>query len=404
MPKKPTTKTEEAAPMTDTTDAPAPVLAVLTNRIEVAISFDTTGSMYPCLTQVRRRAAEMVRQLGKEIPGIRIAVIAHGDYCDQNSSYVTKGMDFTDDLDAVVRFIEKVGSTGGGDSDECYELVLHEAQKLSWTFGYNKALVMIGDCNPHEPGYTLGGYYGSRETHPMLPLKLNWRDEAAKLGDMGVQIYAVQALNYRGATTFYKTIAAASKGYHLTLDQFAYATEMLLAICYRQYGEEHLENFEKKLASEGKLNRNMHGMFRSLGSKADIGSTLTTALSGSAHLRSVPSGRFQVLDVDKDQPIKDFVLAQGVEFAPGRGFYQFMKTETIQGYKEIILMDKVTGDLFEGDAAREMLGIAHGVTTRLKPADLEKFYVFVQSTSYNRKLIGGYKFLYEVPGWEKAAA
>ena len=33
---------------------------------------------------------------------------------------------------------------------------------------------------------------------------------------------------------------------------------------------------------------------------------------------------------------------------------------------------------------------------RLKPADLPDYMVFVQSTSYNRKLIGGTKFLYEV--------
>lgn len=377
---------------------------VLTNRIEVMIWFDTTGSMYPCLTQVRRRAVEMVRQLGREIPGIRIGVGAHGDYCDHNRPYTTKMMDFTDDLDAVVRFIEKVESTGGGDADECYELALHESLKLSWTFGYNKALVMIGDCNPHEPGYTLGGYYGRGDSHPMLPLKLNWRDEAKKLADMGVQVYAVQALNNSRATNFYKTIAATTSGRHLTLDQFAYATELLLAICYQQYGEEHLETYEKKLASEGKMNRNLHGVFKALGSKADIGSSLTAALSGSADLRAVPPGRFQVLDVDVDQPIKAFVEAQGVTFQPGRGFYQFMKTETIQGYKEIVLMDKITGDLFEGDSARDMLGITAGVTTRLKPADLEKYYVFVQSTSYNRKLIGGYKFLYEIPDWKREAA
>jgi hypothetical protein len=70
----------------------------------------------------------------------------------------------------------------------------------------------------------------------------------------------------------------------------------------------------------------------------------------------VPPGRFQVLDVDKDVSIKDFVEAQGVTFKKGRGFYEFNKPETIQKYKEIIVMDKKNGDMFEGSHARTLLG------------------------------------------------
>jgi hypothetical protein len=43
---------------------------------------------------------------------------------------------FTDDEAVLVRFVEEVGSTGGGDADECYELVLRQARtKLTWTPG-----------------------------------------------------------------------------------------------------------------------------------------------------------------------------------------------------------------------------------------------------------------------------
>ena len=60
------------------------------NPVEVVFSFDTTGSMYPCLTQVRRHVKSTVTRLGEEIPGIRIGIIAHGDYCDKGGTYVTK--------------------------------------------------------------------------------------------------------------------------------------------------------------------------------------------------------------------------------------------------------------------------------------------------------------------------
>ena len=80
-----------------------------------------------------------------------------------------------------------MSATGGGDADECYELVLrqvlyctvlyctllilyctvlyctvllHQARtQLSWTPGSVRSLVMIGDCNPHGPGYPLNRYY-----------------------------------------------------------------------------------------------------------------------------------------------------------------------------------------------------------------------------------------------------
>jgi hypothetical protein len=46
--------------------------------IDVVFSFDTTGSMYPCLEEVRTKLQEITKRLVKDIPNIRIALIAHG--------------------------------------------------------------------------------------------------------------------------------------------------------------------------------------------------------------------------------------------------------------------------------------------------------------------------------------
>ena len=77
---------------------------------------------------------------------------------------------------------------GGGDWEECYELVLYEIrEKLSWTPGTQRSLVMIGDAIPHGTSY------------PMNRMKLDWKVEAKKLhDDLGARIYAVQALNNSG--------------------------------------------------------------------------------------------------------------------------------------------------------------------------------------------------------------
>ena len=46
---------------------------------------------------------------------MRIGIIAHGDYCDKGSTYVTKQLDLTHDTSLITRFVENVGATGGGD-------------------------------------------------------------------------------------------------------------------------------------------------------------------------------------------------------------------------------------------------------------------------------------------------
>jgi hypothetical protein len=353
----------------------------MTENVEVVFSFDTTGSMYPCLTQVRRKIKNTVTRLISEIPGIRIGIIAHGDYCDEGSTYVIQQLDLTSDVNAICKFVENVGQTGGGDAPECYELVLREAQSLSWTPNSSKAVVLIGDDVPHPPAYT--------------HRKINWRTEVDKLADMEIPVYGVQALNRAHATPFYTELAHKSGGFHLSLDQFSYITDMFLAICYKQTSDQKLEAYEQEVVKQSRMSRGLNKMFNAMMKRE------TSIKYGEADLRAVSPGRFQVLEVDNNTSIKAFVLENGLSFKVGRGFYEFTKTETIQGYKEIILMDRATGDLFEGEAAREMLGLPMGETVRIKPSNLEKHVVFVQSTSANRKLIGGTRFLYEVEDWAR---
>ena len=70
------------------------------------------------MLQVRTKLQLTVSRLIEAIPRMRIALIAHGDYCDWRSAYVTKVLDFTNDVTALVNFAETVSKTGGGDSPE----------------------------------------------------------------------------------------------------------------------------------------------------------------------------------------------------------------------------------------------------------------------------------------------
>ena len=360
--------------------------------IDLVISFDTTGSMYSALTQLRRNVQASVRKLFKEIPDLRVGVIAHGDYYDSlvPDSYVTKSLDLTTDVDKICEFVQKADKTWGGDAPECYELVLHEARSLKWTAGRAKAFVLIGDDVPHGPEYTerVGSHtIGNTK-------KLDWRNEIDMLQQMNVNVYGVQALNRKHATKFYEEIASKSGGFHLELDQFAYVTDLLSAIAYKQDGPAALQAFEADLVKSGRMNRNVERSINKLLGKKSKKSRYKS-LNG---LDTVSPGRFQVLNVDRDVPIAKFVSENGVTFDPGRGFYQFTKRVLVQNHKEVVLRDNSSGDLFSGAKARKMLGLPPLGTEAVKisPTSLPGYTAFIQSTSFNRKLLGGTEFLYEV--------
>lgn len=363
---------------------------ITTNPIDVVISFDTTGSMYPVLTQVRRKIKEAVNRLMSELPGIHIGIIAHGDYCDAGSTYVTRHLDLTHDTTAIIDFVTNTQATGGGDAPECYELVLHEAQELVWRPDATRVFVLIGDDVPHPPAAN--------------PQHLNWRTEVVALTTQGISVYAVQALNRRHATPFYRELAHTSGGFHLSLDQFAEITDMLMAICYRQDSSTgstdlKIQMYEEEVQRQGRMSRSLKRAFATLQGRAP-----TVEETGPIDLRAVPSGRFQVLEVDEAQPIQTFAERNGLVFKAGKGFYEFTKTETIQARKEIVLQHRATGDLFAGNQARVMLGLPIGEDARIRPTHLAEYRVFVQSTSYNRKLVSRTSFLYEVADYDPTAS
>ena len=143
---------------------------------EIVFSFDTTGSMYNYAEEAGEKIKELVSKLQIEIPGIRLAFVAHGDYYDlKQDRYLIKWLDFGASIAETVKFFENLAITHGGDTDECYELALRKVREsLSWTPGSQRSLVMIGDSDPHEPGYKFDEFVND----------IDWRVEAALLRDM----------------------------------------------------------------------------------------------------------------------------------------------------------------------------------------------------------------------------
>jgi hypothetical protein len=96
--------------------------------------------------------------------------------------------------------------------------------------------------------------------------------------------------------------------------------------------------------------------------------------------------------VHEDTRIDEFCKSYLGYYNAGMGYYQLTKTETIQPQKKILVVDKSNGNVYGGDAARQLVGLP-AMTVRVKPDHNPKYDIFVQSTSLNRKLLAGTKVL-----------
>ena len=146
--------------------------------------------------------------------------------------------------------------TFGGDSPECYELVLREAAtRFDWSEHANKCLVLIGDSEPHEPSKNPG--------------RIDWRTEAEELRKRGIRVYAVQALNRAHAEYFYRDLALLTHGVHLKLDQLSQIVDFLMAICYSEgdlceVSSHLLILFEAEVTREGRMGPELQEVFNRL--------------------------------------------------------------------------------------------------------------------------------------------
>ncbi|EGC32371.1 hypothetical protein DICPUDRAFT_81796 [Dictyostelium purpureum] len=205
----------------------------ISNDVEIVFCFDTTTSMNAVIVEVRKKLLETITHLMKEIPLIRIGIMAMGDFCEEKPLYT---LDLTTDVNKIVSFINGVKSTNGGDEPECYEYALHKAKFLSWSSHTSKAFVMIGDSPPHPPYYT---------NH-----HINWVRECDDLEALGIKIYGIVAIHekYR---YFYQTISERTNGLCILFSRFELITEMFLAICFREASSAKYEQYKKEAKERG---------------------------------------------------------------------------------------------------------------------------------------------------------
>jgi hypothetical protein len=102
----------------------------------------------------------------------------------------------------------------------------------------------------------------------------------------------------------------------------------------------------------------------------------------------------KVWTVGGECEIRDFVEERGHVYKPGTTYYQLTKPEKVQTYKRILLMEKGKRMVFGGSNVRNMIGLPSHVEAKVIPGNHANYDIFVESRSFNRKLVRGTRVIY----------
>jgi len=360
------------------------------------ITIDTTPSMWNVQNQARRNAKGLVDELMAVFPNCRIGVMFNGDLSDDplhDGRYSVVVFQPTDKKSEIIRFINETPTTDRGRGPAAYQEVLWQANtNVRWRDNADRVMIMIGDTWPNDEDDDLN---------------VNGRNAYEELKDAagnGIKIHAIQCPTGTRDVRFWKSLAHETGGYYFDLSQFHEALDTIKAACISEAGPDVVAILEEFLQKSGRYSRAMDGVFATILGRA-------RKVKKSA-LTPVDPARFQIFQIEEEDctkftggknkvGIRDFVEDQGFVFEKGRGFYELARSETIQDYKEIVIMERDTGDMYTGeDNIRRLLNIPR-TTAKVNLRDIEnldKYHIFVQSTSVNRALIEGAYFLYDIKG------
>ena len=111
------------------------------------------------------------------------------------------------------------------------------------------------------------------------------------------------------------------------------------------------------------------------------------------NLEELSPNEYDMLPVYGKSPIKEYVEDWIKKpYRVGSGYYELMKVETIQAGKNICIVDNMTGRVYTGQNARQLLNLPN-YEIKVNPNSYGKYKIFVQSTSTNRLLIKGTQLL-----------
>ena len=199
--------------------------------LDMVVAFDTTGSMSSYISAVRKHVKELIPKIFKNSPNVQMKIVAFGDYCDMidkdtfGKAYQESSL--TNDAEELIDFVNFSHDTGGGDSDEFYELVIKKiVEETPWREDAKKSILLIGDAEPHEIGYFYDGHY---DEIIIKDNQIDWKQECKKAAEKGIQIDTLRIHDY---ITFYEEVSRITNGVCLNFSNSEKTSNIVEGLAY----------------------------------------------------------------------------------------------------------------------------------------------------------------------------
>lgn len=155
------------------------------NVIELMLIIDTTGSMGDELEYLKSELAYVIEEIKKNNNDISI-YISLLFYRDQNDAYITKYVEFTDDVNLTIAELKKQGANEGGDFEEAVQIAFNEALQKNWTSkNSTKIILHVADAPAHDQDIQ------------------QWNECVLKASSMGIQIITIASSGIDRKTEYF---------------------------------------------------------------------------------------------------------------------------------------------------------------------------------------------------------
>jgi hypothetical protein len=123
------------------------LVAASTGRsLDLVLALDTTQSMEDNVPHLQANLVPMLRGYVDGYDSLRVGLVYYRDYLEE---YLTRRVDFQDDLSFVQAAVDTIRVAGGRDIPEAvYEALYTAVIRYTWTAD-DRLIVLVGDAPPH---------------------------------------------------------------------------------------------------------------------------------------------------------------------------------------------------------------------------------------------------------------
>eukprot|EP01084_Bolivina_argentea_P130505 230372_1 len=120
--------------------------------LDIAFVLDCTGSMNSYIQSCKDNIISISTRLSKEVENcdVQFALVSYRDIPPQDTSFITKKLDFTPISFKIQIELEGISASGGGDVPEALTSALYDCYNgLTWRNKSIKIIIVITDAPPH---------------------------------------------------------------------------------------------------------------------------------------------------------------------------------------------------------------------------------------------------------------